>query len=216
MCASYGLGGGPLKLGLTFDLPPMHEPESRELLARWAREQAGTAKITGRHARNLNPMIREVQGERSLDLGWWWLHVGGAPAPFSAFNSRADALAQKWREPFQRRAILPANWYIEKGRSFSLPRGEMFGIAAIVTPVETATGQLLSYSMVTREAVGEASEVHHRMPLVLPRDFHDAWLDPGRAGNTELASTAVYSSEQISRAFEVIGDGLAKDSPTLF
>lgn len=216
MCATYGLGGGPLELGLTFDLPPMHEPESRETIRRWAKEYRGTAKITGRHARNLNPLIHMGRGERSLDLGWWWLHVAGVPAPFSAFNSRDDTLVKKWREPFQRRAILPANWYIEKGRTFSLPRGEMFGIAAIVTPVETDAGQFLSYSMVTRASVGEATEVHHRMPLVLPRDAHDAWLDPNRAGEERFIKAAVCASDPFAGEFVAIGDPPVRNLQTLF
>ncbi|WP_125099871.1 SOS response-associated peptidase family protein [Leucobacter chromiireducens] len=205
MCASYGLGGGPHDLGLSFDLPPMHEPESRARIAEWAREQRSTAKITGRNARNLNPLIHEGFGERRVDLGWWWLHVGGAPAKFSAFNARSDALATKWREPLQRRAILPAHWYVEKSHTFALPGDELFGIAAIVTPVPQQDGApLLSYALVTRAAVGEAAEVHDRMPLMLARDTHDAWLDPHRAGDAAFVAGVVAGSTPLAERAAVI------------
>ncbi|QYM76449.1 SOS response-associated peptidase family protein [Leucobacter luti] len=201
MCASYGLGGGPHDLELTFDLPPMHEPESRELIAKWAREQRNTARITGRNARNLNPLIHAGFGAPRVDLAWWWIHIGGAPAKFAAFNARSDTLTTKWRDPLQRRAIIPAQWYIEKGQTFALPGDELFGIAAVVNPVPLPDGStMLSYAMVTRDAVGAgASAVHPRMPLILARESHAEWLDPQRAGDAELVATVVIASEPLAR-----------------
>lgn len=206
MCAGYGLGGGPHDVPMQHGLDPMDETESRELISQWASTHAHRAKITGRIARNLNPVIRAQDGARTLDLGWWWLHVGGQPAKFSAFNSRDDSLVKKWRAPFQRRALLPANWYIEKGQVCALPHDELFGIAAITTTVEQADGsELLTYSMVTREAVGAASEVHHRMPMLLPRSFHDDWLDGDRAGDDELVAWAQLASSEIGHQVRTIG-----------
>ncbi|MBL3700905.1 SOS response-associated peptidase family protein [Leucobacter luti] len=205
MCASYGLGGGPHDLELTFDLPAMHEPESRAVLAEWAREQHSTARITGRNARNLNPLIHAGFGAPRVDLAWWWLHVGGAPAKFSAFNARADTLTRKWRDPLQRRAIIPANWYVEKGHTFALPGDELFGVAAIVTPVAQPGGEtLLSYAMVTRDALAEAATVHGRMPLILARESHDAWLDPQRPGDDALVATVLAASDPLAATATVI------------
>lgn len=210
MCASYGLGGGPHDLELTFDLPPMHEPESRALLAEWARQHRSTARITGRNARNMNPLIHSGFGVPRVDLAWWWLHVGGAPAKFSAFNAREDTLATKWRDPLQRRAIIPANWYIEKGHTFALPGDELFGIAAIVTPFTQADGStLLSYAMVTRAAEAEAATVHPRMPLILARESHAAWLDPERPGDRALVAEMVAASEPLAEAALVIAEPAA-------
>lgn len=207
MCASYGLGGGPHGLELTFDLPPMHEPENRALVAQWAREHRSTARITGRNARNLNPLIHAGYGAPRVDLAWWWLHVGGAPAKFSAFNAREDTLMTKWRDPAQRRAIIPANWYIEKGHTFALPGDELFGIAAIVTPFQQADGgTLLSYAMVTRAAVAEGATVHPRMPLLLARESHAEWLDPQRPGDPDLVAAVVSASEPLAAAATVIGE----------
>lgn len=225
MCASYGLGGGLGEFGLTFDLPPMHEPESREVIAEWIRSSGGTARITGRRARNLNPIIHEGFGERRVDPAWWWLHVGADPAPFSAFNSRDDRLLRSWRDAFQRRAILPASWYVEKGVRFALPGDEPFGIAAIVSPVAPAAGRpeeppLLSYSMVTRAAVGRAVETHPRMPMLLPRESYAAWLDPGRPGDAELLAASVRASEGLGAAVvvrEATGPAAGgSDAATLF
>lgn len=232
MCAGYGIEGlgrdelleasGDAEAGVRrrvrFEaIPPLDEPASGALLRRWAAEQQGRARITGRIARNLNPLIRAPRDERELVLGWWWLHVGGAPAEYSAFNSRDDKLLRSWREPFQRRALLPATWYVEKGRRFELSDGEPFGIAAITTSVPAPEGELVTYSMVTRAAVGEASAVHHRMPLVLPPGFHDDWLDAGRPGDAALVDEALLASEAISRALVATdAERCERPQPTLF
>ena len=217
MCAGYGMElSGPNsdrseRSGLRGPIPPGDTAEGRALLEAWVAERGGRARITGKHARNLNPLIRVSEGERELALGWWWLHVGGAPAKFTAFNSRADRLLRSWHEPFQHRALLPATWYVEKGVRFALPESEEFGMAAVTAPVagDAAGGGLDSYSLVTRDALGEASEIHDRMPLVLPRELHDEWLDPERVGDADLVSRVLRASEDIANELRAAG----RDTP---
>lgn len=205
MCASYGIGGRYFgDDALPFDLDPLSEPQHLRLLNEWALQHSGNAKITGRKALNLNPLIHAFAGERSVHLAWWWLwRDGGGPVQFSAFNSREDRLLRSWRAPFQRRALLPATWYVEKGTQFGLPDGELFAMAAVTSLVhpEGSDDPLLTYSLVTRSAVGAVSAVHDRMPLVLPKALHDEWLDPQHPGDEELVSRVRFVSEQISEAF---------------
>lgn len=222
MCAGYGLElRGPNsdrgeRVGLRGPIPPGDTPEGRALLEAWVAERGGRARITGSKARNLNPLIRAGDGERELALAWWWLHVGGAPAKFTAFNARSDRLLSSWHGPFQHRALLPASWYVEKGVRFALPGGEEFGMAAVTAPVAASdTGAagdtgLDSYALVTRAALGGAAEIHDRMPLVLPRELHDEWLDPERAGDAELVRKVVSVSEEISRELLGIGPDAAE------
>lgn len=222
MCSLYGLdlpdeGDGADAAasspggGVRFrSIAPGDEPQHLATLRRWAEGQHGRARITGRIARNLNPVIHVLGSERTIELAWWWLHVEGAPAEYSAFNSRSDRLLQSWREPFRCRGIVPASWYVEKDRRFALPAGEQFGIAAILAP---AGPGLLSYSMVTRNAVGQAFETHDRMPLVLPRELHDEWLDPHRAGDESLVRRATAASEEISRDLVMVGAAERRRTP---
>lgn len=219
MCSSYGIDGfegvAPRRrsgsrvrfASIEDSLATDSSAQDDELVLAWARDQQGLAKPTGKHARNLNPIIHEGAGARRVDLAWWWLHIDSEPAPYSAFNSRDDKLLLSWREPFQRRALIPANWYAEKRRDFGLPDGELFTLAAIVTPVaQLGGGRMLSYSMVTREAIGEAASVHHRMPLVVPQGMQDEWLAPSRIGDASLVRDALLASDDVSRrlrAFEV-------------
>ena len=207
MCASYGLSGGAV-VPLPGGLEPISEKVGDHLIAEWMRDWGGKANTsrTRKDGRtNLNPLIHARGGTRAVELGWWWLHVGGIPAKFMAFNSRDDQLMKQWRAPFQHRALLPADWYSEGGERWALPDGAPFAIAAITSPRHDEHGDLTSYSMVTREAVGEATKAttsrgDSRMPLVLPAELYDRWLDPERPGDATLVDEVQRASEEISRA----------------
>ncbi|MGP9624289.1 SOS response-associated peptidase family protein [Corynebacterium sp. AOP34-AQ2-28] len=158
---------------------------------------------------NLNPLITaDREGGRQMNLAWWWIHVGNEPAKFSAFNARDDKLlsSRVWKTPFrEHRALAPATWYIEKGRRFALPSGEAFGIASITTTAHRGDEQMLTYALVTRDAVADAASVHPRMPLVLPAELHDDWLDPELAGDGDLLAEALSASEELSRSMVIVG-----------
>lgn len=205
MCASYGLGGGPYgELGLS----PLDQRENKRLLNEWAAQWSGRANTTRNSKKgvNLNPVIYVDETVREMELAWWWHHVGGKPAQYTAFNSRDDALTTKWKSPFQRRALLPATWYNEGKKRWSLPDGELFALAAILSPRTLPDGGTgLAYSLVTREGIGEASTVvtargDSRMPLALPRELHDEWLSPDRPGDESLVRTVQDGSREISLA----------------
>lgn len=99
MCASYGLGGGAYDPDEKdeYGLEPLDTREGRAAIDRWMSEWGGKANTsrTQKRGTNLNPLILADEGERRIELAWWWLHVGGVPAKFTAFNSRDDALMQK-------------------------------------------------------------------------------------------------------------------------
>lgn len=193
----------------TYGLEPLDERETRNALERWQKERGGNAKITGKKSVNLNPLITaDETGHRELNLAWWWIHVGNEPAKFSAFNARDDKLltSRVWKTPFrEHRALAPATWYVEKGKKFALPGGEVFGIGSIMTMAHRDDEPMLTYALVTRDAVAQAATVHPRMPLVLPRELHDDWLDPSLAGDGDLLAEALSASEELSRAMEIVG-----------
>lgn len=226
MCGSYGLGGYLADKDRPIRLDPLDERENRERIAEWVREWSGKANTTRAGGANLNPIIIPSRGtSRALAFAWWWLHIDGKPAPFTAFNSRDDALVTKWHSSFQRRALLPATWYSEGGKTWRLPDDRAFAIAAITSPRELDDGGSgLSYSMVTRHGVGEAASVvsargESRMPLILPREAHDTWLDPARSGDADLITEMQQASDAISREVTAEGSTTTADAPgaaTLF
>lgn len=66
---------------------------------------------------------------------------------------------------------------------------------------------MLTYALVTRDAVAAAATVHPQMPLVLPAELHDDWLDPTLAGDGDLLAEALTASEQMSRDMQIIDGG---------
>lgn len=210
MCASYGLGGGTRTEEETdeYGIEPLDTRESRVVIHQWLQEWNGRASTTREQKSgiNRNPVILSGEDGRTVELGWWWLHVGGRPATYTAFNSRDDALVQKWKAPFQQRALVPASWYSEGGKRWALPSGEVFAIAAITAPrVEPDGSVSVSYSMVTRQGIGEAATVvsargESRMPLILPISLHDEWLSLERRGDAALVERALEASEELSLA----------------
>ncbi|GFZ83233.1 DUF159 family protein [Nesterenkonia alkaliphila] len=221
VCASYGLGGGPYPdegEEPAFDLPPLDEQVPAQRLTEWMRVQNHTAKITGRHERNLNPLIVDYGDHRVLEFAWWWLHLGNQPAKFAAFNSRAEALTSTWRPGLAQRGLAPATWYVEKGHSFGLG-GQAFALAAITTTARQPDGSdLLTYSIVTREAIGVAARTHPRMPLIVPRELQGHWLHPGVPGDSQLIADVLAASDELSAQVERIDSpkDAASSFPALF
>jgi len=200
MCASYGLeirGTG---------LETSDERLATEDLVEWMERNAGaTIRPTGRTARNFNPIVTPDGVEES----WWGLWVGGAPGKFSTINARSERLTQGlWKRPFaQGRVLVPASQYFEYrdegGRrkqryAFAMPDGRLFAFAGVAAPIQGEGLPRSSYAIVTRTPTPRAAEIHDRMPLILPADFYDAWLDPARAGDEALVAEALAVSEELS------------------
>ena len=207
MCASYGLGGGE-GMELPAGLPQLDDREDYTRLAAWVSEYDGQARIAGRRALNYNPVILQRDSRLRLDLGWWSLWIAGRlRKEYSTFNARDDKLMTSpwWRAPFaSTRALLPATWYVEKGKRFELA-GEPFTIAALYNVADIDGVARITYTMVTRAAVAEASTVHPRMPLVVPESMRESWLDQQQAGDAGLLSATIASSEAPSAAMAIAG-----------
>lgn len=216
MCATTGLRHGGFALGVDGrPFTPLDEREVSAEIATWAEQTTGVMNITGRNARNLNPIVKAGDDGRELEFAWWWIwRDSSGPVNYSAFNARAERLSHSWAGEFQHRALIPASWYVEKGVRFEHPSQHTLGIAAVTSRVIESDGnELLTYSLVTREAIGGAAKVHDRMPLILPPDQHDAWLDPHRTGDKELATAALTWSEPLSLAMNPVR---SHSTPTLF
>jgi putative SOS response-associated peptidase YedK len=114
-------------------------------------------------------------------------------------NARAEGVAT--RNAFktalaQRRCIVPISGYYEwqtlKGQKRPLyihdARGEIMPLAGIWERWRSPEGVVLeSFAILTRAAVGFLQDVHDRMPLEVPRNQLDRWLDPDEQSADALA-----------------------------
>jgi|SRR5579871_2388752 len=142
------------------------------------------------------PVIRQHPAEptRVLSLMRWGLipswskDASGAARMINARSETAHTLAA-FREPMKfRRCLIPADGFYEWKRAgttkqpfcFEVNDGEIFALAGLWDGWKDPNGQWLrSCSILTTTPNAVPSTVHDRMPVILSRDDHDVWLDPG-------------------------------------
>jgi len=145
----------------------------------------------------------EAEAVRELREVRWGLIPSWAKDPkigSKMFNARIETVAEKpaFRKAFQkRRCILPADGYYEwykpeapKGvkQPFFIhdASGDALGFAGLyelwrdpaVEDKEDPAAWVWSATILTTASVGGLSRIHDRMPVVVPKDGYDEWLDP--------------------------------------
>lgn len=142
------------------------------------------------------PVVREINGERTCELMRWGLvpfWAKGVPPKLSTINARIEtvATATTYRGPWKRRqrCILPATGFYEwhvltDGKKqpyyISLEDQALFGLAGLWDRSEAADGTAIeSCTIITMPANPMMAEIHNakaRMPAILRREDHAAWL----------------------------------------
>lgn len=104
-------------------------------------------------------------------------------------NARAETAASKpsFREPLQRRrCLIPADGFYEWQRSerskqpfcFEVREGELFAFAGLWDRYRRMDGGVVvSCTILTTTPNELLADVHDRMPVILPRDDYERWLD---------------------------------------
>ena len=126
-------------------------------------------------------------------------------------NARAETLAEKpsFRNAVkQRRCLIAADGFYEwsgpKGAKqphrFTLSDGGPFGFAGLWEQWrDPADGsEIESCTIVTCEANEVVRQIHPRMPVILPPDAHETWLDTTRPANDALALLRPYPAEAMT------------------
>ncbi|MBW8766330.1 MAG: SOS response-associated peptidase [Geodermatophilales bacterium] len=116
-------------------------------------------------------------------------------------NARVESLTEKpaFRTAARtRRCLVPADGWFEwakrldtagKQPYFITPQdGSVLAFAGLWEVWGRGEDRLYTCTVVTSPAVGALTEIHERMPLVLPPDRWAAWLDPAREDVAELAA----------------------------
>jgi putative SOS response-associated peptidase YedK len=117
-------------------------------------------------------------------------------------NARAESLAEKpsFRSAFKRRrCLIPTNGFYEwkkqaDGKTkvptyISLKSGRPFALAGLWEHWASAQGdEIESCTIITTEPNELMAQIHHRMPVILPSDAYEAWLDPTEKRPDDLQS----------------------------
>lgn len=112
----------------------------------------------------------------------------------SAINARSETVHEKptFRKAFRTsRCLVPASGYFEWATELGpyKPRqpiyvsrydNRLLAFAGIYDQWLSPEGETkTSVAIITRDSVGELAKVHSRMPMFLPSERFEAWIDPG-------------------------------------
>jgi len=163
------------------------------------------------------PPTRRLEGAR------WGLVPGWAKDPkigARAFNARAEELEDKpmFRTALEkRRAVVPASGYYEwknvdgvKVPHYIHPAdGEPLFLAGLYEWWRDKTKGdddpdrwLLSFTILTRDSIGDLGSIHDRMPLFLDPDHADAWLDPTTDNVRDVLDAAIDAAPSVADALD--------------
>ena len=145
-------------------------------------------------------IIRDNESGRVLDSASWGLiapwqknFTEARNSQSHAINARSESIHEKptFRQAFRTtRCLIPATGYYEWATSLgkyppkqpfyicSQDEGKSLSIAGIWSTWKSESGaEIQSAAIITREAVGELATIHSRMPVFMPEDRWDIWLD---------------------------------------
>ena len=159
------------------------------------------------------PVVVAGESGHAVELMRWGLIPSWSKDPkvgAKLINARAEGLADKpsFRSPLRRqRCLVPASGFYEWRKAgpaktpyfIHLTSGELFGFAGLWDHWRDPHGQELhTYTIVTTAPNALVAPIHNRMPVILPRDAEDAWLDPENHDPAFLtALLRPYPAEQL-------------------
>jgi putative SOS response-associated peptidase YedK len=141
------------------------------------------------------------EGERRVMSMRWGLIPGWAKDATignKLINARGETVAEKpaFRAAFKdRRCLIIADGFYEwkeidgkKAPMFiCLETEKPFAMAGLFERWKDAKGEtVLSCTIITTEANSFMRGVHHRMPVIIAPEDHDAWLDPKNQSESQL------------------------------
>jgi putative SOS response-associated peptidase YedK len=178
------------------------------------------------------PIVRMWEGARQFALVRWGFLPAWVKDPknFSLlFNARGDTAAQKpaFRNALQRRRCLfPADGFYEwkadgkTRRPYAvLPRqGGPVAFAGLWEAWMGPNGEEVeTAAILTTDANQALRHIHTRMPVVIPPEAFDLWLDCANVDGDTASALMVPAQEELFEAYEVSPavNRAANDSPDL-
>ena len=134
-------------------------------------------------------------------------------------NSRSETLLEKpffKRLVLKKRCLIPADGFYEwkKGANpkqkipmwIHLVDKSLFAFAGIYDEWKSEEKQFRSYSIITCAANEVISPVHDRMPVILPRELEDKWLDPDFKDPDEIMKMLQPYPNELITMYQVSSD----------
>ena len=149
------------------------------------------------------PAMHTAGGQRTLRWMRWGLVPSWSAGPdtrYAMHNARIENITSKaaYREPVRnKRCLLPVSgWYEwqklkDRKQPWLIVHGEepVICLAGVWEHWQRDGESITSCSILTTDARTPISDIHKRMPIVVPEQRWDAWLDP--ANNNATAALEV-------------------------
>ncbi|MBI3552214.1 MAG: SOS response-associated peptidase [Elusimicrobia bacterium] len=134
-------------------------------------------------------VLRAGAGKELALLRWGLVPSWAADASIGAklINARAESVMEKpsFKGSFKsRRCLVPADGFYEWAKDktpyrFCLDSQELFSFAGLWDSWEAPDGkQRRTFTIITTDASAVVKPVHGRMPVILPTEKEDCWLEP--------------------------------------
>ena len=191
MCCRYYMEESP-------ELRPIVEAAGRSKLYRAHMQRIPKPLITTGdvYPESLVPVIASNKaGKKTVFPMIWGYHEEGLRRPI--VNARSETAAEKrsFREGWaMHRCIIPATWYYEWTQR---PEPDGRTTKQLQYTVMPKDGGLIClcglyrmedgyphFVILTREASEDLAFLHDRMPVILPKEAADQWIDPNRNPHT--------------------------------
>jgi len=205
MCGRFGLVGNENELKRQFALkkipdlfPDYNIAPSRSVLG------IGRFEKDGREARHF---------QWGLIPSW----AKDEKIGYRLINARGETVREKpsFRSAFaRRRLIIPASYFFEWKREgagktpylIRLKGQDLFGMAGLWERWTATTGEAIdSCTIITCEANEAVSELHDRMPVILPEESYGLWLGEESAESPAVASLLRPVSAEQTELYPVTG-----------
>jgi putative SOS response-associated peptidase YedK len=221
MCGRYASTKNPATLAVEFDAVDATDGAAPGTDYNVAPTKQVLSVVT-RHPRDPEGNPEPDRTVRSIRVMRWGLVPHWAKDPgigSRLINARADSATTKpaFRDAImRRRCLLPADGWYEWQRTgthkqpfFITPAdGSTLALAGLWSTwragPDAAGPPLVTCAVLTTDAVGPLREIHDRMPLFLPAQAWQAWLDPDSEDAGELLTELLAPpSEELVHALEL-------------
>lgn len=203
MCGRYAVTKNPAKLAEEFGAVDATEEKARP--DHNVAPTKAVATVVQRHPRSEDGEPDPETTVRSLRVMKWGLVPSWSKDPSAGarmINARSESAATKpaFRSALKkRRCLIPADgwfeWRREAGNKqpFFMTGGDGASLAFAGLwetwrdpSAEEGAPPLVTCTVLTTNAIGRLTDIHDRMPLLMPPELWSRWLDPDSAEVTDL------------------------------
>jgi putative SOS response-associated peptidase YedK len=223
MCGRFTLTLSPEEISRWFDIDV--DVDELDLVARY--NIAPTQSI---------PVIRNDGGRNRLNIMRWGLvppYEKEFKTKYLTINARDDKILESriYKGPFMsRRCLIPASGFYEWKRGpgktkqpmmIRLKSGEPFAFAGIwerwLDRNKPDSEAALSCSIITTRPNSLVGQIHDRMPVILPPELYQAWLNPENQDIGELKEYLLPYDPSLMEACPVssLVNSVKNDGPEL-